>query len=273
EDGNRILISIIPRDTCDETPPTQKDHLADSLAIFLEHRKSNEAFVTYGVPFALGEKVNIPPESDFVDVFDDLAEFLARKERVLAIVSRPKLCELNRAHGTHGSFAVLGDPKAPFAVLTNHLIHGERDENTYSQVVRNALPKGTGTKKHALWGDSIRFVGVDMPSSVQVGESFEVSLFFEVLKPVAKSWQTFVHFYGQGIRFQADHEVQCGTEGWRAGDWIVDTFEVQAGSVAAIYSGYIGFFTGQHGSWKNMQVTQGQSDVNNRVPIGKIVVQ
>jgi hypothetical protein len=88
----------------------------------------------------------------------------------------------------------------------------------------------------------------------------------------------FVHVDGAGVRFQGDHFPignRCGTTFWQAGDIVADTFEVQAGALTdprGSYDVYMGFFTGGAGQWKNMEVKTPEHDNNNRVPLGRFLV-
>ena len=71
----------------------------------------------------------------------------------------------------------------------------------------------------------------------------------------------------------------CATSYWQEGDYIVDTFEVEAGDITfepGNYQARIGFFTGSAPNWKNMKVTQapaGAKDDADRVLIGTIALQ
>jgi hypothetical protein len=84
-----------------------------------------------------------------------------------------------------------------------------------------------------------------------------------------------VHF-DKGVRFQGDHwpvNNVCGTQYWQAGDYVTDTFEVTAGdtfSPKGTYDVFMGLFTGGGGNWRNMTVTTGNADKNNRVKIGTL---
>jgi hypothetical protein len=102
-----------------------------------------------------------------------------------------------------------------------------------------------------------------------------------VKKPVSGSWKIFAHFDGKGLRFQGDHapiRERCATSFWQEGDYIVDTFEVEAGDITFEPGNYqvrVGFFTGTNPNWKNMKVTQapaGAKDDADRVLLGTIQV-
>ena len=47
------------------------------------------------------------------------------------------------------------------------------------------------------------------------------------------------------------------------GDYIVDSFTVEAGNISfpkGAYNVHVGFFQGSHGSWKNMNIVSAQND-------------
>jgi hypothetical protein len=82
------------------------------------------------------------------------------------------------------------------------------------------------------------------------------------------------------VRFQGDHEPiegRCGTTYWQQGDYIVDTFRVQAGELThprrRNYSVWVGFFTGSAGQWRNMPITSANGDANNRFKVGTVFVK
>ena len=116
-------------------------------------------------------------------------------------------------------------------------------------------------------------------AAVPLRSKFQMTLYFHVLDEVAGSWKVFLHFDGKGQRFQGDHwpiEERCATSFWKEGDYIVDTFTVEAGDItfeAGDYAAKLGFFTGTNPNWKNMKVSaapDGAADEADRVTIGSI---
>ena len=99
---------------------------------------------------------------------------------------------------------------------------------------------------------------------------------------IGGSWKVFVHFDGRGARFQGDHDPidgVCATSWWQGGDYIIDTFTVEAGDRATPSGPHdvrIGFFTGTNPNWRNMKVSAappGTQDDNDRVKLTTVVVQ
>jgi hypothetical protein len=88
-----------------------------------------------------------------------------------------------------------------------------------------------------------------------------------------------MHFDQGSSRFQGDHwplRERCQTSYWKVGDYVIDTFTVEAGNASfpgGNYDVWFGFFTGSNPNWRNMTVTAegiGKKDNVNRVKIGQV---
>jgi len=205
-----------------------------------------------------------------------LLEFLKEDGRGFALVPASELCAVHRSAKGSFEYAVLDDSHAKFLLLSNRLEAGERDRNPLARSILREAPTNIDHALDANYDNKIQLIGVNMPRRVGRGDSFQMTLFFKVLKPVGGTWKIFVHFDGGGLRFQADHDPingRCGTGFWQPGDYIVDTFTVEAGDLTygkTAYTGRVGFFVGSHGNWRNMKVVSDDKDDNNRVPVGSI---
>jgi len=97
-----------------------------------------------------------------------------------------------------------------------------------------------------------------------------------VLKPIGGAWKVFAHFDSGSLRFPGDHDPirgRCATNYWQTGDYIVDRFTVSAGNKALparSYDMWMGFFQGSFPNYRNMPVTQGDKDGNNRAKVGSV---
>lgn len=223
-----------------------------------------------------------------------LVSFLQRKERVFALARASELCALHKEASKAGfDYYVIDDSNAELILLSNALWHGGGepprsvrravrsvlDDNPLSRTMLRERPEHIQRPLDANFDDKVRLIGVDMPSSVPRGSTFEVTLYFEVLKPVGRNWKVFVHFDGGGMRFQGDHDPvggRCGTSYWQPGDFIVDRFTVEAGSVShprTQYQVWAGLFVGSSGNWENMKALSGNADDTDRVPIGSVRVE
>jgi hypothetical protein len=101
-----------------------------------------------------------------------------------------------------------------------------------------------------LGGGQIRFLGTDVrPDSVSRGERVRIAHYFELLKPVDKSWKLFVHIENEGspgILVNADHvpvEGLLPTDRWQQGKVIEDSYSVSVPAHAGDQLvGYVGFY-------------------------------
>lgn len=216
-----------------------------------------------------------------------LLDFLGRTERVFALMPASELCALHRAAKGRHDYHVLDNSHAKFLLLSNRIADGERDRNPLAEAIVREPPEGIQRPLKVNYDGRIELVGVDMPEVVDRGDTFEMTLYFRVLRPLGTTWKIFLHFDGGGMRFQGDHEPidgRCATTYWQAGDYIVDTVQVEAGNVTypkTDYTLYVGFFRGSHGNWKNMPVERAETatgeplpaEPNHRVNIGTLRVR
>lgn len=218
---------------------------------------------------------------------DALLELLRRPARVFALAPASELCALHRSIKGSLDYYVLDNSHAKFLLLSNRLEPGEDDRNPLAQAIVRAPPASIRRPMRVNFDDRVELIGVDMPEAVERGETFRMTLYFRVVKPLSTAWKLFLHFDGGSMRFQGDHdpiEGRCATTFWQPGDYIVDSVEVEAGNVTYAktdYTVYVGFFRGSHGSWTNMTVKSAEDgtgkpvpvDPNNRVNIGSLRVR
>lgn len=210
---------------------------------------------------------------------EGLLAFLSKEERVFALAPASELCAIHRAFAGK-PYYVLDDSNAKFLLLSND-VTGARDRNPLSTTILREKPEGIGQEFSATFDDKIELIGFTVPRKVSLRSRFTMTLYFRVKKAVSGSWKIFAHFDGKGLRFQGDHEPirgRCATSFWQEGDYIVDTFSVEAGDITFEPGNYqirVGFFTGTNPNWKNMKVTQappGAKDDADRVLLGTIQV-
>ncbi len=212
---------------------------------------------------------------------DQLLEYLGRPTRTFALVPASELCPLHAARTEGTEYHVLDDTNTRFMLLSNRL-GSLRDRNPLATAMTRTAPAwlaNAGEKSMGTWENQIELVGVRVPKKVVRGEKFTVTLAFKVLAPVGGGWKIFAHFDGGGSRFQGDHDPirgRCATNFWKVGDYVLDTFEVEAGNASfptQNYDIWVGFFTGTNPNWRNATVTaapDGLKDGNNRVKVGSV---
>jgi RNA polymerase sigma-70 factor (ECF subfamily) len=141
----------------------------------------------------------------------------------------------------------------------------------------------TGPSQHpahrVVWDDRIELIGWEVPRQVRAGADFEVALWFKVLRPVARSWQLFVHVDGPRLRVNADHEPlggRCPTAMWKPGDVLVDRFIARMVPETGSYEVWTGFFAGREPNWQHLPVTQApreMQDAHARIKLTTITVE
>lgn len=206
-----------------------------------------------------------------------LLDFLRRDNRTFALAPASQLCGIHRAAKGELDYYVLDDTNAKFLLLSNQLRDGERDRNPLSRAIVRDLPDNIPIPMSVNYDGRVELIGVAMPASVGRSESFEMTMFFKVLKRVGGNWKIFAHFdpVRGSLRFQGDHEPingRCGTSYWQPGDYIVDTFTVTAGNFTypkGAYDVHVGFFRGSHGNYKNMEVDSARDADGADLPVGK----
>ncbi len=256
---------------------SQKLSSKDLFAAYHRYRANGDRLGVMGTSGS-GPKYYAGGSFTRLDNRGDLVGFLSDQRHSFALMPAGELCPLHKAAKGKFDYAVLDDSNAQFLLVANYHPDDAEDQNPLARSILRAAPPGMGDKVIASFEDKIELIGVDLPRSASRGSSFEMVLYFRVLKAVGANWKIFVHFDGGGLRFQGDHDPiqgRCGTNYWQEGDIIVDRFSVDAGDMSYEKTGYaakIGFFQGSHGSWKNMKVTRGPKDDNDRVTVGTIII-
>ncbi len=212
---------------------------------------------------------------------EQLLEYLQRPTRVFALVPGSELCPIHAARPDGGGYHVLDDTNARWMLLSNQL-GGARDKNPLATAMTRQAPAwlaNAGEQSLATWDNQIQLVGMKVPKKVVRGQKFTMTLAFKVLAPVGGGWKIFVHIDGGGSRIIGDHDPirgRCATNFWKVGDYVLDTFEVDAGNASfptQSYDIWVGFFTGSNPNWRNMTVSaapDGLKDANNRVKVGQL---
>ena len=250
-----------------------------SKHIFSVYRDQKKAGDTLGIMGAMGNAPRYYAGGawDTLDNREALVSYLRKPTRVFALAPAAELCAIHKAKADGLAYYVLDDSNSQTLLLSNQL-GGGRDHNPIATAILRTQPADIGTPVSAVYDDAIELIGVKLPPAVGRGDSFEMTLFFKVKKPIGGAWKVFAHFDG-GQRFNGDHEPirgRCATSYWQPGDYIVDRFSVNAGNLSfakGAYTVYVGFFTGANPNWRNMPVTVGDKDGNNRVKIGRLILK
>jgi hypothetical protein len=263
-------------------------------ALLAHNLSSKRVFTTFrtlrgeGEPLGImGDMANAPRyyaggAFEKINGRDGLASFLGRDQRVFALVPAAELCPIHRQFAGK-PYHVLDDSNVRTLLLSNRL-DGAADRNPLARAIQRTEPTDIKSRPSGriVWDNKIELVGWTLPDKVRRGDSFQATLYFKILGNVPGSWKIFAHFDGGGLRFQGDHDPiggRCATSYWQTGDYIVDTFTVEAGDVTFQRRDYdlrAGFFTGSSPNWKNMPISEAPAalkDRNERALIGKVRVE
>ena len=211
---------------------------------------------------------------------DQLVNALKRPNRVFAIAPLTELCSLHREVGDKPYFVI--DDRNTRNLLFSNKVDGTTDKNPLRDMIVHAEPKQIPKKPkgRVVWDNRIELLGWSIPSVVQRGSNFDVTIYYKILQPVGGNWTAIMHFDG-AIRFSGDHKPiqdRCPTSSWQPGDYIIDTVSVVAGGAGhplGKYELWIGFFTGTAPNFKNMTVSTAppdMKDANDRVKITTLIL-
>lgn len=129
-------------------------------------------------------------------------------------------------------------------------------------------------------GGQVSVLGADVPRApVKPGGPLAARFFFEVKRPLTRSWQVFLHIDARagGYRIHGDHDPVRGsypTDLWQAGEFITDEWSttVPRDAPAGTYDVWLGFYSED----TRLEWTRGDGtrhDGNNRVRVGAITVE
>lgn len=248
-----------------------------SKHIFSVYRDLRKPGDTLGIMGSMGNspRYYAAGKWDTLDSREALIAYLKRPTRVFAMAPAGELCAIHKSKADGLNYFVIDDSNTQTLLLSNQL-GDQKDRNPIATSILRERPKDVGTPiSGVVYDDAIEIIGVKLPATVGRGDKFEVTMTYHVLKPVGGAWRVFAHFDGSQ-RFNGDHDPirgRCATNYWQPGDYIVDRFTASAGDVSfakGSYDMWVGFFTGSNPNWRNMPVSAGAKDNNNRVKVGSI---
>jgi 4-amino-4-deoxy-L-arabinose transferase-like glycosyltransferase len=260
--------------------PTLSQHFSykNLFEAYAEHRRGDEPVGVMGIPGS-GPEFYARGQLTRLESTAQLLTFLHRPDRVFAIAPRDKLCEVHQVAASQPTpFAILDNKNTRFNLYTNRLDAGEKDANPLLTTFRKEAPTSVKHPLSATFEDTLELIGVDLPERAGHGDTIQVTVWLRVKKRPTANYKAFLHFDGPGVRFQGDHDQPgvCPTTSWQPGDIIADTTDVVAGELThprGTYTLWLGFFTGGNGVYKNMKVSAGEHDPNDRVNAGTIRVE
>ncbi|MBW1872028.1 MAG: hypothetical protein JRJ19_08195, partial [Deltaproteobacteria bacterium] len=171
---------------------------------------------------------------------------------------------------------VLPGSNIRYTLASNRLDPGVEDQNPLSENVFSEPPE-ISHPLLAEFQEGAAFLGYDVePESPEIGDEFELTLYWKCLKPIGKSWQVFVHIDGHGHEFHrihGDHYPLKGlftTDRWMNDDIIRDKIKLKIPIEFSPgrFTIYVGFYSGD----PRMKVLPGfPQDGSNRVRAGTLI--
>ncbi|MBW1806935.1 MAG: glycosyltransferase family 39 protein [Deltaproteobacteria bacterium] len=171
---------------------------------------------------------------------------------------------------------VLPGSNIRYTLASNRLDPGVEDQNPLSENVFSEPPE-ISHPLLAEFQEGAAFLGYDVePESPEIGDEFELTLYWKCLKPIGKSWQVFVHIDGHGHEFHrihGDHYPLKGlftTDRWMKDDIIRDKIKLKIPIEFSPgrFTVYVGFYSGD----PRMKVLPGfPQDGSNRVRAGTLI--
>ncbi len=220
--------------------------------------------------------VKIGDEAGFRNIF-------TKPERVFLVAVRESLGPLDRAmrQATGRHLHVLPGSGLRYLLISNQLKPGEEDLNPLAQHLLAEVPTIAHPVRAELadpaqlaGGAQLALLGYELrPEVPSTGDGLEITLYFQCLRRIDKSWQIFIHIDGFGHEFHrinGDHypvEGLLTTDQWMPGDIVRDVvrLKVPREFTAKNYTLYLGFYIGD----TRMRVLPGfPQDGSDRVRAG-----
>jgi 4-amino-4-deoxy-L-arabinose transferase-like glycosyltransferase len=214
-----------------------------------------------------------------------LAAYLGKPERTFALISADELAPVDEAIKlAQVNYAVLDASSSRVLLLTNRLGPGEEDHSPLRPFVwmpsreGEAPPWTPRVVRSSVFVDAIQLIGADFPSTIHRPGGVTLTLYFKVLRKPPAGHSIFVHFSTPGEALvNGDHPPVDGkfpTANWVPGEYIRDVFTTEfplAVTSAGTYQLMVGVWPG--GNRPGIKITSGESDGNNAVPLGTVVVK
>jgi len=216
----------------------------------------------------------------------ELVSFLATPGRAFAVINADDLAPVDEAlKVARLPYAVLDASSSRLLLLTNRLAAGEEDQNPLKRNVWMAANEGDKPPWPAprvvtssVFVDAVQLIGADFPTSIRRPGGFTLTLYFKVLRKPPPAHNIFVHMATPGEALvNGDHAPVGGTfptAHWVPGEYIRDVHTVDfpmAVTSSGTYTLFVGMWPG--GNRPGIKITSGESDGNNRVPLGSVQVK
>jgi 4-amino-4-deoxy-L-arabinose transferase-like glycosyltransferase len=192
-----------------------------------------------------------------------------------------RLNALFRSQPKHGNVPVLDARSSQIMLVASSLLPNEKNENPLAKVILGETPKPQH-KLDANMEDILLCLGYDLldaetgrlVDSVTPRKKYKMKTYYQVLAPVTREWESFIHIDGYHRRHNGDHKLADGKYPfalWQVGDYIADDYEfsLEPNFGAGSYTIYFGLFQGE----TRLKVKSGPSDSENRINGGTLRVK
>jgi 4-amino-4-deoxy-L-arabinose transferase-like glycosyltransferase len=215
-----------------------------------------------------------------------VAGHLSRSDRAFVVIGADDLPPVDEAlKMARAPYAVLDASSSRILLLTNRLGPGEEDQNPLRPFVWMGASEGDRPPwpaprvvRSSVFVDSIQLLGADFPTTVRRPGGLPLTLYFRVLRKPPPGHMIFVHMATPGEALvNGDHPPvgdKFPTANWVPGEYIRDVSTVDlplAVTSAGIYHLVVGIWPG--GNRPGVKITAGESDGNNGVPLGTVIVK
>jgi 4-amino-4-deoxy-L-arabinose transferase-like glycosyltransferase len=205
------------------------------------------------------------------------------EQRRWLVIGAKDLAQINHAFregsaAPRANLPILDATSSEVMLASNQLGPGEHNDNPLSQWVSSEAPLperpldvDLNGQLHCL-GWSITDLQGRPVARVVTGRPYDFRIYWQVLSPIASSWQTFIHIDGNHRRYNGDHETLEGKypfKYWLVGDYVTDVhrIEIEPNFSGSTYEVYFGMFIGD----KRLAVRRG-AEQDNRIVGGTLVI-
>jgi hypothetical protein len=234
--------------------------MVPGLSRDLSPRQAFDSFAALGSggePLAiLGDNASLP-EAERLSSTGELVRWLAREDRVLALMPPAHLATIDRAfrHKRGRHLHVLDRSTDRFLLLTNRPRTGEANQNPLAGFVfEKAFERALSHPLEIGFNGKVTLLGWELGSGaggdvLERGKSFTLSTAWRCDEELTGDYRIFLHIEGPGPRINGDHtpvREALPTREWRPGDHVLDLFEgfVPPQQVPGRYTIETGLFRG-----------------------------
>ena len=250
-----------------------------AVSFYKQHAKEGEELLTYRVRGEIGRFYGI---ENIREVSSQSALFkeMDKPKRVFALYGREDNPSLNLSYKEkkHDHIYVPEASTWRFLLASNKPLPGIKQSNPIEDIVRTVPPEPE-YHVYANLENKVEYIGYSLETKHEADwagalEKFVYTSYWHCTDKIPGSYKFFIHVDGFGLRLNGDHEPLEGlypTRYWRAGDYLMDRFEMQVPIHfrAGDYTIYVGLFQGE----RRLKQVAGPTSGDNRIQGGILRVK